>query len=74
MADYYDVIKVPMDLETMEVKLDANQYVGLDDFLVDARQIFQNCRVYNSETSNYVKNANKVSPSSPFLYQRAAVD
>lgn len=60
VTDYYDVIKNPMDLETMEVKLDANQYPDLDAFIVDARQIFQNCRIYNSESSNYVKNANKV--------------
>lgn len=56
------MIKSPMDLETMEVKLDANAYANLDEFVVDARQIFQNCRLYNSESSNYVKNANKVRP------------
>jgi len=60
VADYYDMVKYPMDLETMEYKLDGNQYNILDDFLADAKAIFDNCRSYNAETSNYVKNANKL--------------
>lgn len=48
------------DLETMEVKLDGNQYSVLDQFLKDAQYIFDNCRTYNAEGSNYVKNANKL--------------
>jgi histone acetyltransferase len=49
-----------MDLETMEAKLDANAYSILPEFLADAQRIFDNCRRYNAETSNYAKNANKL--------------
>ncbi|KAI8449158.1 Bromodomain-containing protein [Phakopsora pachyrhizi] len=59
VTDYYKIIKNPMDLETIESKLDANLYSDLDQFLKDCRLIFENCRIYNSEGSNYVKNANK---------------
>lgn len=60
VTDYYDVIKDPMDLATMDRKLESNQYKQLDDFVKDARLIFSNCRSYNDASSNYVKNANKL--------------
>ncbi|GAA6060749.1 hypothetical protein JCM10212_003793 [Sporobolomyces blumeae] len=60
VTDYYDVIKEPMDFATMESKLEANAYATLDAFIYDARLIFNNCRSYNDNQSNYVKNANKL--------------
>ncbi|POV98518.1 hypothetical protein PSTT_14370, partial [Puccinia striiformis] len=60
VTDYYNVIKQPMDLETIELKLENNLYLGLDQFLVDCKLIFENCRTYNPEGSNYVKNANRL--------------
>ena len=39
----------------MEYKLEANQYNTLEDFLRDAKYIFDNCRSYNAESSNYVR-------------------
>lgn len=44
----------------MSRKLEANTYNNLDEFLVDARLIFSNCRSYNDIGSNYVKFANKL--------------
>ncbi|SGY99995.1 BQ5605_C034g11320 [Microbotryum silenes-dioicae] len=52
VTDYYDVIKEPMDLATMENKLEANSYTVLADFLYDAKLIFDNCRQYNDNGSN----------------------
>ncbi|KAM0747899.1 Bromodomain-containing protein [Meredithblackwellia eburnea MCA 4105] len=60
VTDYYTVIKNPMDLATMDRKLEANNYETLDDFVADAKLIFANCRQYNDSGSNYVKNANKL--------------
>ncbi|KAM0789563.1 histone acetyltransferase [Microbotryomycetes sp. NB124-2] len=60
VTDYYDVIKQPMDLATMENKLEANTYNNLAEFITDAKLIFSNCRQYNDSGSNYVKNANKL--------------
>ncbi|BGP41000.1 histone acetyltransferase [Rhodotorula kratochvilovae] len=60
VTDYYDVIKEPMDLATMESKLEANSYETLEQFLHDAKLVFKNCRQYNDNGSNYVKNANKL--------------
>lgn len=58
--DYYDVIKEPMDLSTMEQKLEMDQYTTPEDFTKDATLIFKNCRQYNSEGTPYTKSANKL--------------
>lgn len=60
VADYYDVIKEPMDLSTMEAKLEADQYETPEAFTKDAKLIFDNCRKYNNETTPYAKSANKL--------------
>ncbi|KAL9940700.1 hypothetical protein V8E36_000188 [Tilletia maclaganii] len=60
VPDYYDVIKSPMDLSTMENKLEMNQYASIDDLVVDAQLIFDNCRRYNPAQSPYAKCANKL--------------
>ncbi|KAK6338678.1 histone acetyltransferase [Orbilia brochopaga] len=60
VADYYEVIKEPMDLETMENRLEADYYATPEDFIRDAKLIFNNCRSYNNETTTYYKNANKL--------------
>ncbi|CAO1614698.1 unnamed protein product [Parajaminaea phylloscopi] len=60
VADYYDVIKQPMDLGTMEAKLENNQYKHVDDLVADAQLIFDNCRAYNPRNSPYAKCAEKL--------------
>ncbi|KAM9904358.1 hypothetical protein OXX69_007583, partial [Metschnikowia pulcherrima] len=60
VGDYYDVIKEPMDLSTMESKLENDKYESFDQFLYDCRLIFNNCRSYNAETTTYYKNATKL--------------
>ncbi|KAJ7072172.1 hypothetical protein C8F01DRAFT_1205804 [Mycena amicta] len=60
VIDYYDVIKEPMDFATMTRKLEKNEYSTVEAFLADAQLVFDNCRKYNPESSNYVKNANKL--------------
>ena len=60
VPDYYEVIAEPMDLSTMEVKLENNAYETLDDFIYDCRLIFNNCRQYNGESTTFYKNANKL--------------
>jgi len=60
VADYYSVIKNPMDFSTMEHKLDSGQYGSVDSFVADAQLVFRNCRAYNPEGSIYAKNATKL--------------
>ena len=60
VADYYEVIKEPMDLSTMEEKHEKDLYPTPEDFIKDAKLIFDNCRRYNNETTPYAKSANKL--------------
>ncbi|MCJ1464463.1 histone acetyltransferase [Pseudocyphellaria aurata] len=60
VADYYEVIKEPMDLSTMEEKHEKDLYPTPEEFIRDAKLIFDNCRKYNSETTAYAKSANKL--------------
>ncbi|KAI9759409.1 MAG: histone acetyltransferase [Candelina submexicana] len=60
VADYYEVIKEPMDLTTMEEKHEKDLYPTPEDFIRDAKLIFDNCRQYNNETTPYAKMANKL--------------
>ncbi|KAG0317030.1 histone acetyltransferase [Dissophora globulifera] len=60
VTDYYSYIKDPMDLTTLESNVDADVYETLDDFAEDCRKIFDNCRLYNGESTPYVKFANKL--------------
>ncbi len=60
VTDYYDVIKNPMDLSTMESKLENNQYANVDELTADAQLIFDNCRSYNPASSPYAKCATKL--------------
>lgn len=60
VLDYYDVIKEPMDLATMEEKHEKDLYPNPEDFIRDAKLIFDNCRRYNNETTPYAKAANRL--------------
>lgn len=60
VPDYYEFIKEPMDLSTMEVKLENNRYEKMENFIYDARLVFNNCRMYNGENTSYFKYANRL--------------
>lgn len=78
VPDYYDVIKNPMDLSTMESKMENNQYETVDDMVKDAQlssyddanaltAVFDNCKLYNPASSPYAKSAIKLEK---FMYER----
>ena len=45
------------DFSTIEHKISSNQYRTFDAFVDDVQLVFDNCRLYNPETSIYSKNA-----------------
>jgi histone acetyltransferase len=53
VPDYYDIIKEPMDLHTIGQRLHAGFYRSRDIFVADVRLIFDNCRLYNREDTEY---------------------
>ncbi|XP_071108199.1 nucleosome-remodeling factor subunit BPTF-like [Haliotis cracherodii] len=53
VPDYYLVVKDPMDLSTVEKRLNARLYQKLSDFVKDVTKIFDNCRFYNPSDSPF---------------------
>ncbi|XP_076233089.1 nucleosome-remodeling factor subunit NURF301 E(bx) isoform X2 [Calliopsis andreniformis] len=53
--DYYKVIKEPMDLQTIELRINDKFYKKLSEFIGDMTKIFDNCRYYNPKESPFFK-------------------
>jgi Transcription factor involved in chromatin remodeling, contains bromodomain len=51
LADYFDIIKNPMDLGTVRKNLKANKYKYVEEVLADIQLIWDNCKTYNAEGS-----------------------
>lgn len=58
--DYYELIKFPMDLKTMDERLKRGYYVSRRLFMADMARIFSNCRLYNSSKTKYYTCANEL--------------
>ncbi|OIR57511.1 MAG: Swr1 complex bromodomain subunit Brf1 [Amphiamblys sp. WSBS2006] len=54
IPDYFDVIKTPMDLGTVQEKHSSGVYKTPDEFIGDVSTVFTNCSLYNNpETMVY---------------------
>ncbi|CAG2105775.1 unnamed protein product [Medioppia subpectinata] len=53
VPDYHIVIKEPMDLKTVEKRLNDKSYECLAKFIGDITKMLDNCRYYNSRTSPF---------------------
>ncbi|KXX73434.1 Histone acetyltransferase GCN5 [Madurella mycetomatis] len=60
VPDYYNVITSPMDLSTMEERLERDCYATPKDLVADLKLVFSNCRQYNDATTVYAKCAVKL--------------
>ena len=50
-ADYFDIIKHPMDFSTIRNKFNRFEYNDVGEVLHDVRLIFTNCLTYNLPSS-----------------------
>lgn len=55
IQDYRAKIKNPMDLSTMQTKLDKNEYPTVSAFVLDLRRIFANCLRYNTSIKDSLR-------------------
>ncbi|KYN01312.1 Transcription initiation factor TFIID subunit 1 [Cyphomyrmex costatus] len=51
VKDYYNIVKRPMDLETISKKVSAHKYHNRHEFVRDIEQILENCSIYNGKES-----------------------
>lgn len=51
--NYYKVIRRPMNLHTMEERLDSGYYTDFSMFQADFKLIVNNCRLYNGQVNEY---------------------
>ncbi|KAI1290345.1 Bromodomain testis-specific protein [Halotydeus destructor] len=61
LSDYHEIIKHPMDLDTIKKKVENREYKKPDDFAADVRLIFTNCYKYNPPDHEVVAMARKLS-------------
>ncbi|PVU98872.1 hypothetical protein BB559_001219 [Furculomyces boomerangus] len=49
--DYFDVIKSPIDLSTIQARIEEGKYAQLSDFSADVELMFSNCFKFNPENT-----------------------
>lgn len=49
--DYYEVIKEPIDMKTIDANIKSDRYSSEDELLRDFKLMFDNCREYNEDGS-----------------------
>ncbi|KAF2031142.1 histone acetyltransferase GCN5 [Setomelanomma holmii] len=60
VPDYYNTVTLPMDLSTMEERLENGFYTTPKLLIDDLKLVFNNCRLYNDPSTIYVKCAAKL--------------
>ncbi|EAY01480.1 Bromodomain containing protein [Trichomonas vaginalis G3] len=58
--DYFQIIKQPMDFQTIKYKLNQNSYEDIREFFNDLRLISYNAKQYNGEDTYYGKMAGDI--------------
>lgn len=74
LPDYPTVIKNPMDLGTVSVKLEEGLYMTIAEVMADLQLIWDNCKTYNSADSLIVGHAKKLERIAQKWYAQYAED
>jgi len=68
VPDYFEIIKNPIDIKTIEKNLNNGMYLSKAQFENDVLLVFKNARDYNNVNTVYYKNANELEKYiTPFL-------
>jgi hypothetical protein len=60
LTDYYDIIKKTMDMSTVKIKLESQEYQSAQEFFDDMKLIIHNCYLYNPPSTDVVYMARKL--------------
>lgn len=69
IPDYFDIIKNPMDIGTIEKNLRDHKYETPEEFNKEMRLVWSNCMTYNPEESDIYKMAKEFSDKFEALLQ-----
>jgi hypothetical protein len=72
--EYYEQIRKPMDYGTMKKKLENGEYRSAQSMQKDFLLIMQNCRKFNADSSDIVKEAREQHLLRPQYLKEAAAD
>ncbi len=53
VKDYYEIVKQPMDLETITTKIKMRKYHSRDEFIHDMNLIYGNSLIFNGESNEF---------------------
>lgn len=67
--DYYEVIKEPIDMKTIDANIKSDRYSSEDELLKDFKLMFDNCREYNEDGSQIYLDADMLEAA---LYRKIA--
>ena len=73
LPDYFEVIKRPMDLGTVQRRLDSGNFHSLEDFVSDVNLTFDNAMTYNQEGSVVYNMAKEMKDQFAADYQKLLV-
>lgn len=60
LPDYYQLIKLPIAIDTIEVKLQRNEYPNLTTVESDVKRMVANAKIYNDEKSIVFGDAERI--------------
>ena len=60
VADYLDIVKIPMDFSTMRKKLEMFEYNNVDMFEQDFNLVVKNCLAYNEKDTIFYRAGTKM--------------
>lgn len=66
--NYFEVIKHPMDLQTVKKKLSNHEYRNKEEFAADVRLIFTNCYKFNPPSDAIVLQARKLQVNKSIIF------
>ncbi|CAM9392240.1 unnamed protein product [Chrysoparadoxa australica] len=72
LFDYPQIISHPMDLGTIRDKLEAGEYKFASQCAADIRLVWDNCKAYNLENSDFYVLANNLAKKFEEKYQRVS--
>jgi E1A/CREB-binding protein len=68
IPDYFDIVRKPMDLSTIQKKLDSGMYSDPWEYVDDVWLMFDNAWLYNRKTSRVYRYCTKVESKQNYIF------